>query len=323
MHKTALNETRQNRGGAATIVLRCASMALLALPWQVKAQMAPMPQTIGSINPGEKAKVVGAIVSRKADTLLVRRENSNEIFVVTLTDQTKVESPSGLMNIDRKRQDITTLGPGLFLKAYGNGGASGNLVASRISFHKTALKVANQISAGEVDLREKIAANANDIAANKTNLAAARDSVEAAKARARDTLDAMHSRVSDLDEYDIKFNATVNFATGSAVLSDAAKAELDALVSNASSVRGYLVEVVGYTDKVGSDDLNQRLSERRTRAVVAYLAQERNVPLRRIVNPTGFGDTHPVSSNDTEEGRAQNRRVEVRVMVNRAVRSPD
>src|SRR4051794_28703292 len=106
MHTTALNETRQNRGGAATIVLRCASLALLAFPVRAQAQMTPMPQTIASYNPGEKGKVVGAIVSRQADTLLVRRENTNEIIMVTLTDQTKVESPSGLLNIDRKRQDI-------------------------------------------------------------------------------------------------------------------------------------------------------------------------------------------------------------------------
>jgi outer membrane protein OmpA-like peptidoglycan-associated protein len=315
MQYTTQQEKRLDGSGAAPIVFRFVALAMLALAAPISAQVADPPQTMATYTAGVKGKVVGAIISRNGDELIVRRENSNEISRVSLIETTRVESPSGLLNVDRKRQDLALLVPGLFVKVRGQGGPTGTLIAERISFHKTALKVANQISAGEVDLRRQINANVDSIEAAK---ARARDSLAAYTERARDSLAAFNARVANLDNYSVKFSGTVNFATGSAELSTEAKQQLDALMDQGKGLSGYLVEVVGYTDDKGTAAYNQRLSERRTDAVVAYLAKA-NVPLRRIVNPTGLGESHPVGSNETAEGRAENRRVEVKVLVNKGL----
>ena len=84
-----------------------------------------------------------------------------------------------------------------------------------------------------------------------------------------------------------------------------------------------LFEVAGYTDNTGSHELNQRLSARRVEAVVSYLTEKHNVPLRRIVNPTGLGSSHPVADNDTADGRAMNRRVDVKILQNRAIQESE
>ena len=330
MQYTTRKEKRTTGGGVTSIRFKFVALAMLALAAPAFAQgpdIAGPPQTKKVYVAGEKDKVYGAIISRRGDDMIVRRENSNELSLVTLTADTKVESPSGLLNVDRKHQDMSLLVPGLFVKVRGAGGSRGNLVAERISFHKTALKVANQISAGEVDIRRQVDRNTDSIAAVKTR---ARDSLAAFSARARadmdrarDSLAAVNDRVANLDNYDVKFTGTVNFASGSATLTSEAKQQLDVMVQNGSGLTGFIVEVVGYTDDKGSAAFNQRLSERRTEAVVSYLAEHHGVPLRRIVNPTGFGETHPIGSNDTSAGRAENRRVEVKVLVNRGLQQTD
>jgi OOP family OmpA-OmpF porin len=328
MQYTTRKEKRPDGSGAVPIRFRFVALAMLALAAPSFAQdISGPPQTKATYTQGEKGKVYGAIISRRGDDMIVRRENSNELSLVTLTADTKIESPSGLLNVDRKHQDMSLLVPGLFVKVRGAGGSRGNLVAERISFHKTALKVANQISAGEVDIRRQVDANTDSIAIAKKR---ARDSLNAFSARAREAMDrardslaAVNTRMADLDNYDVKYNGTVNFASGSATLTSEAKQQLDVLVENGKGLTGFIVEVVGYTDDKGSAAFNQRLSERRTEAVVSYLAEHHGVPLRRIVNPTGFGETHPVASNDNSSGRAENRRVEVKVLVNRGLQQVD
>ncbi len=289
------NGARRDGRIANTSAFRYARLVILAgvLAGPLPAQTVTLPQPNVTYASGAKDKIYGAIVSRQGDDMLVRQENSDRIGVVTLTDNTVIESPSGVLNVAKKHQDVTLLVPGLYVKVRGAGGSRGNLVAERISFHKTALKVANQISAGEVDLRSQVAANY--------------DSIEAIKARARDSLSAFHdrlaARMSEMDAYDVNFNGIVHFATGSAELTSSAKATLDSLASAGMGLRGYLIEVAGFADSRGTERFNQHLSERRVTSVVQYLA-ERNVPLRRMVNPTGMGESNPTSPNDTEKGRA-------------------
>jgi outer membrane protein OmpA-like peptidoglycan-associated protein len=73
-----------------------------------------------------------------------------------------------------------------------------------------------------------------------------------------------------------------------------------------------VIEVAGHTDSVGSDTYNQGLSQRRADSVAAYLSSH-GVTRTRVVT-VGGGEAHPVASNDTEEGRAQNRRVEITIV---------
>jgi len=118
--------------------------------------------------------------------------------------------------------------------------------------------------------------------------------------------------VQNLDAYTLLKTVTVNFELSRDILDDASRASLDALAAELQNKKGFVLDIQGYTDTTGSDKRNIALSDRRARAVYQYLA-EHGVPLFRM-NLLGFGEGQPVADNTTKEGRAQNRRVEVRVM---------
>lgn len=314
-----------SRPALAALAFAVTALFVTAVPALAQDPSAPLPeqqrppvpaQPTVRWAPGQEGKVKGAIMTREGDEMLVRQQSSNDISAVTLTDATKISSPSGFLNIDKKRQDVSLLAPGLFVEIHGIGGDHGNLVATRITFSKRAVKVQNSIAAGEVDLREEQAKTA---AATQRNL----NMINAATKRARDSLIAFTERMADLDKYVVKYSGAVYFASGSFELTDEAKQALDNLVMQGQGLQGFMVEVAGYTDNVGSVALNQELSARRVNSVVAYVAEKYNIPLRRFVNPTGLGETQPVGDNDTTEGRALNRRVEVKVLLNKGIAAAD
>jgi outer membrane protein OmpA-like peptidoglycan-associated protein len=106
------------------------------------------------------------------------------------------------------------------------------------------------------------------------------------------------------------------------VLSPEAKAMLDEIATQAKNERGYVIEVRGFASSDGSEALNRRLSQRRAEAVMRYLAETHDIPLRRIILPFGYGEAMPVADNSTLDGRKQNRRAEVKVLVSRGLGSP-
>jgi len=91
------------------------------------------------------------------------------------------------------------------------------------------------------------------------------------------------------------------------------------LTRNAGTLTGYLIEVKGFADSSGNAAMNQKLSMDRAQEVVAFLIQSGNIPVRRIVAPGAMGTASPAASNETVQGRSQNRRVEVKVLVNRGL----
>jgi OmpA-OmpF porin, OOP family len=128
-----------------------------------------------------------------------------------------------------------------------------------------------------------------------------------------------NERISALDDYVAQQTVSINFAVGSAVLTPASKTTLDQIAQQALKARGYVLEVRGFASAEGSEEKNRMLSQRRADAVVRYLAYTHNIPLRRIVTPFGYGEQQAVADNATREGRQQNRRVEVSVLVNRGL----
>jgi outer membrane protein OmpA-like peptidoglycan-associated protein len=102
-------------------------------------------------------------------------------------------------------------------------------------------------------------------------------------------------------------------------LDAAAKADLDKLAALALSTDGYMIEVAGYASKTGPKELNQQLSEDRAAAVANYLRIHGNIPMRRILAPAGYGATHPDAENTDSQGRELNRRVDVRLIVNKGL----
>jgi OmpA-OmpF porin, OOP family len=122
-----------------------------------------------------------------------------------------------------------------------------------------------------------------------------------------------------LSEYDVKSQAPVNFDVGSTKISAKDQIELKELANAATRQTGYIVEVIGYADSTGSAAMNTKLSEDRAKAVVTYLMQQGEVPMRHIVAPGAMGEYGEAASNETKAGRAENRRVEVKVLVNKGI----
>jgi outer membrane protein OmpA-like peptidoglycan-associated protein len=83
-----------------------------------------------------------------------------------------------------------------------------------------------------------------------------------------------------------------------------------------------VIEITGFASSEGGVEFNKKLSQQRADAVVRYLADNHMIPLRRIITPHGYGTLNPVAENTTREGREQNRRVEVKILVNKGLTEP-
>jgi outer membrane protein OmpA-like peptidoglycan-associated protein len=128
-------------------------------------------------------------------------------------------------------------------------------------------------------------------------------------------VDSLQNTVANLDNYRVLNETSVQFGFNKDNLTKDAKAALDQLATSVSTAKGYIITVEGGTDSVGPADYNYALSQRRADAVIQYLASEHNVPAYKIYL-IGLGKDKPVESNKTREGRARNRRVDVRLMTN-------
>ena len=134
---------------------------------------------------------------------------------------------------------------------------------------------------------------------------------ERTDANARD-LSELRERVANLDDYQVAGESVVYFGYDKDVLTDEAKAELDKLVADASGWKKYFVSIEGYTDQIGPEDYNLKLSQRRAENVVRYLVLEHNIPAHRIY-VIGLGKNRLAEEDRDRDSRAKNRRVEVSV----------
>ncbi|GAA3893948.1 hypothetical protein GCM10022276_11440 [Sphingomonas limnosediminicola] len=142
---------------------------------------------------------------------------------------------------------------------------------------------------------------------------------DVAIARNAAATEALRGRVGDIDKYDIKGTTNIYFDTGKSALWRDEEAQLCAAANQAKGMENALLLVVGYTDAVGSEDYNQVLSERRAAKVVNHLQQKCGWAPYRMLTPTGMAEADPAADNTTAEGKAQNRRVAVNIMVSKAV----
>jgi OmpA-OmpF porin, OOP family len=166
---------------------------------------------------------------------------------------------------------------------------------------------------------EELAAISN---AARGGAKAAQETADMAVAGVEATNKRIDTLVSSLDDYDAKRGITVNFKVGSFKLQPEATAALDEIAEQAKTEKAYVIEITGFASADGGTLLNRRLSQQRADAVVRYLAENHNIPLRRIITPFGYGETNPVAENTTREGREQNRRVEVKILVNKGLIAP-
>ena len=290
-----------------------------------------------SVASGEKMKIKGVVVKRDADTFTVRDLTGNDT-VVRLTDRTSVKSNGGFLRTGTN-YGTTNILRGLNLEVEGRGGSNGELVAERIRFNETDLRTARAVESRANPLEERASAaegriseveqNAQKLSGQLDELAAVSNAARGGAKAAQETADKAVSgvnqtneRISALDDYVPQETAAVNFRVGSAVLNPDAKAKLDAVATKALNAKGYVLEVTGHADSTGSTERNRALSQRRADAVIRYLVEQHKIPLRRIITPYGFGELEPVADNKTREGRAENRRVEVKILVNKGLTQP-
>lgn len=129
----------------------------------------------------------------------------------------------------------------------------------------------------------------------------------------------MNKRVSDLGEYKTVVEAALFFPSDGTTLSADDKKALDKLAKDAMAVESYMIEIAGYASSTGTKEQNQKLSDTRATSVANYLRNTDNVPMRRILAPAGYGATHPAATNTDAMGRDINRRVDVKVLVNKGL----
>ena len=262
--------------------------------------------TARSVPAGSKMKFRGVVISRDADVFTIR-DRTRQDYQVLITDNTSIKTNGGFLR-SGKKYPVTDILRGLIVEVEGKGDAQGQLVADKIRFN-------------ESDMRAAITSDTrvSPVEANMERVAGQMDELYAVAAEARAEVKAVNERVSALDDYDVQETAAVTFRVNSAVLSPEAKQTLDDLAAKTTSARAFMIEVAGHTDSTGSDAKNFRLSRARADAVVQYLAVQHKIPLRRFVTPMGYGKTEAVADNTTREGREQNRRVEVKMIINRGL----
>ena len=285
---------------------------------------------------GDKAKVKGTITSRKGDLIKIQDEKTGSPAVVKITDDTKIIRDKSKVAFKRHEDmDVTAMVPGLTIKVEGVGNANNQLEASKITFSPDAFAI--EVAQQQEIMANKSAASSAQATANQG--VAAAGTAQSSANQAQTTADAagtvataagsiammnagavemVNKRVSDLDDYQTVAEAVIYYPTGKYALDAPAKADLDKLIALTSSTDGYLIEIAGYASKTGTKDFNQQLSENRAEAVANYLRNTGNIPLRRIVAPAGYGSTHPDATNSDPQGRALDRRVDVKLIVNKA-----
>jgi len=289
---------------------------------------------------GAKQKVQGVVSSRNGDEFKVRAPDGAETTVL-LTSGTDVTSHG----MRKKEYPVTYIMRGLRLQAQGKGDSNGRLVADWVRFDEQDLRAAQALEQTDklaADNAERLASAEaaaraaaeeakrmqGQIAENTALANEARAKAEAAQATADQAFkDAAlaNNRINGLDEYETIRMIPVLFKVNSSVLDAAAKKAIDDAAAWAKeekakgNANGWLVEVVGFADTSGKTAKNKALSERRANAVIQYMVLKHGLDLRRLVQPFGYGENKPVANNKTAAGRAQNRRVEIKILQNKGI----
>ena len=291
-------------------------------------------------------KTKGVVVERSTTGFTLRDERGSEMSIA-VTEETVIKEKK--KNFLRKAntyapQDLLL---GLKLQVEGYGTASGELVAQDIKFTQDDLRIAQIISSrvSPVEMRVEAAHNRTDRLDERTEILSGEitelneafgvarsearqaqqsaDQAQSTADRAISRVDVTDKRVSALDEYQEAHMLVIAFTFNSSSLSGDARTQLDGLAGQTKGVKGYLIEVKGFASSDGDDNYNALLSQRRAETVVRYLIENHQISLRRMITPHGYGELAPVAENSSSQGRQQNRRVEVRILVNKGLETAE
>ena len=261
---------------------------------------------VHAVPSGAKMKFQGVVIERSGDAFIIRDRTRTD-YQVLITDDTSVKTYGGFFK-GGKKYPVTDILRGLIVEVEGRGDPQGQIVADKIRFRESDMRAAitSETRVGPVE-------------ENQQKIAGQIDELYAVAQEARQEVTRVDERVSALDDYDATETVAVTFRVNSAVLSPEAKHDLDDFATKALAGKNYMIEIAGHTDSTGSEAKNMRLSRARAESVVEYLTVNHHIPARRFITPMGYGKSSAVADNSTAAGRAQNRRVEVKMLVNRGL----
>ena len=217
---------------------------------------------------------------------------------------------------------MAALIPGLAVKVEGTYNDQNQLVAKSVSFKGNDLEQAQKIDAGLHETRAQAEQNKAELEKHKADLQKQNVALQQQQqqiAANKAAIDTATARFGQLDDYYILDEVVIYFGNKKVKVDPSYRPKLIALAEKAKTINGYVVEVKGYASSSGDVALNQQLSEDRAEDVVNILLQEGHIPLTRVLAPGAMGESHQVGSDTTAEGQAQNRRVVVRVLQNKAI----
>jgi outer membrane protein OmpA-like peptidoglycan-associated protein len=279
---------------------------------------------VRNVQSGQKIKLKGIVIAKDNEKMVVRDANGIDTNVI-ITDSASIKTKA---TFGGDKVPAANVVRGLNLEVEGIGDGT-NLVASKVRFNKTDLRTAQAIESrvnpveGRMSQAEQ---NAERLSGQIDELMAVSNAARGGAKAAQESADAAiagvnatNERISSLDDYVVQNTSTVTFKVGSTILTPEAKAQLDQVATSALALKGYTLEVTGFADASGDPKKNKVLSQKRATAVIEYLIETHNIPLRRIGTSYGFGENQAVADNASREGRSQNRRVEVKLLVSRGL----
>jgi|SRR5271165_5513559 len=275
-----------------------------------------------------QTKLQGVIKGRSGPEIILQTADSPNVIVL-LTDSTDVAQVVGAFKARKKEMSMAALIPGLAIQVEGTMNAANQLVATKIRFKGDDLEQAQAIQAGLAETSQQAQQNKEELEKHNAELAAQNALLreqqektaanEAAIAANKEVIAANTARFGQLNDYYIYDEVTVYFANGKTSVDPKYNPQLTALAEKAMTVKGYMIEVKGYASATGSVSLNQKLSEERANSVTNILLQQGHIPLTNMLAPGAMGESRQVGNDKTAEGQAENRRVVVRVLQNKAI----
>ncbi len=282
---------------------------------------------VRNLTSGQKYKIKGVVITKDNNGFIVRDTVGVDTKIV-LASNTSIKTKGGFFG-GSKDTPLTSVVRGLNLEVEGRGDSSGSLAAEKVRFSKNDLAVAQSIDSRVTPAEDRLTQteqNAERISGQIDELMAISNAARGGAKAAQDSADAAiagvnatNQRISAVDDFVVQSTQIINFKVGSAVLSPEGKQNLDTVAQTALTMKGYLIEVTGFASSDGNEKKNKELSRRRAQAVLDYLIETHNIPLRRIGTSFGFGEAQAIADNATRQGREQNRRVEVKLTVSRGL----
>ena len=270
----------------------------------------------------QTTKVEGLIQGRSGDTMILKTSESPNLIAVLLTDSTDVAQVQGVFKARKKDMSMAALIPGLAVKVEGTYNAQKELVATKVRFKGNDLERAQAIDAGMHETKAQTQQNQEELEKQKAALEQQQAQLaehHAKIAANKAAIDAAVTRFGQLDDYYIFDELTVYFGNGQVKVDPKYNSQLMALIEKAKTIEGYMIEVKGFASASGSAAMNQKLSEDRANAVTNILIQQGRVPLTRMLAPGAMGESEQVGNAKSTESEAENRRVVVRVLQNKAI----